>query len=295
MEKKLQRDEIITLLDNKKDSNFYFISPDFGAKALDNYRKRNNDNFIFTGIAEQVSIDMAYGISLALKYPIIYGMSPFISARCYEQYKVLFGQTTLPICILPVGVGLGYDHNTNSHYSLEDISLYSSVNGLKIYTPVDCARAKNIFNNWLKNPHQAVIRLERQPVNFDIKEIYELEEIESLGLLLRRSKNQLIISWGMLGTNLLENENLRDYSILLLEEINPTLTINRLRNFLKSYETVILTEESFLNTGVQSFVTGSLKIGTKFKHFYVPSSISEDRYHRDTLWERYNLNLHKII
>ena len=142
MEKKLQRDEIITLLDNKKDSNFYFISPDFGAKALDNYRKRNNDNFIFTGIAEQVSIDMAYGISLASKYPIIYGMSPFISARCYEQYKVLFGQTTLPICILPVGVGLGYDHNTNSHYSLEDISLYSSVNGLKIYTPVDCARAK---------------------------------------------------------------------------------------------------------------------------------------------------------
>ena len=115
MEKKLQRDEIITLLDDQKNSDYYFISPDFGAKSLDKYRENNKENFIFTGIAEQVSVDLAYGISLASKFPIIYGMSPFISARCFEQYKVLFGQTSLPICILPVGVGLGYDHNTNSH------------------------------------------------------------------------------------------------------------------------------------------------------------------------------------
>ena len=50
-------------------------------------------------------------------------------ASSTSDFYQLFGQTSLPICILPVGVGLGYDHNTNSHYSLEDISLYSSVNG----------------------------------------------------------------------------------------------------------------------------------------------------------------------
>ena len=291
MEKKLQRDEIITLLDDQKNSDYYFISPDFGAKSLDKFRENNKENFIFTGIAEQVSVDLAYGISLASKFPIIYGMSPFISARCFEQYKVLFGQTSLPICILPVGVGLGYDHNTNSHYSLEDVSLYSSVNGLKIYTPIDCLQAKSIFNDWLKNPHQAVIRMERQPVFDDIQKMYDLVNVDSLGYLLPRSKDKLIISWGLLGTSLIEKDYLKSYSILLIEEIETSSIINKLSNFLQTYKEIILTEESFINTGIQSFVTGSMRDGTKFKNFHVPSSISEDRYHRETLWQRYNLDL----
>lgn len=291
MEFKLQRDEIINLLTNEENSNTYFISPDFGAKALDQYREKNKDNFIFTGIAEQLSADLAYGIALGSKFPIIFGMSPFISARCYEQYKVLFGQTSLPICILPVGVGLGYDHNTNSHYSLEDISLYSSVNGLKIYTPCDCITAKNIFKGWIKNPHQAVIRLERQPVMNDIQEDFKIEEIKSLGKYLPRSSKKLIISWGFLGTYLLDKDYLKEYSILLVENIDPTKIVNKLTSFLQTFEEIVLTEESFLNTGIQSFVSSSIALETTLIHKYVPSSISEDRFHRSTLWEKYNLDL----
>ena len=291
MELKLQRDEIINLLNKVESSNIFFISPDFGAKALDQYREKNKDNFIFTGIAEQLSADLAYGIALGSKLPIIFGMSPFISARCYEQYKVLFGQTSLPICILPVGVGLGYDHNTNSHYSLEDISLYSSVNGLKIYTPCDCNTAKNIFKNWIKNPHQAVIRLERQPVMNDINEDFKIEEIKSLGKYLHRSSKKLIISWGFLGTYLLDKDYLKEYSILLVENIDPSKIINELKSFLQQFEEIVLTEESFLNTGIHSFVSSSISFGTSLIHKYVPSSISEDRFHRSTLWEKYNLDL----
>ena len=137
MNKVLQRDSLINFLDKSNNEKIKFISPDFGAKPLDEFRLNKPDSFIYPGIAEQVSVDIAYGIALGKSLPILYGMSPFISARCYEQYKVLFGQTNLPLCIMPVGVGLGYDHNTLSHYSLDDIGLYSSIPGLQIYTPYD--------------------------------------------------------------------------------------------------------------------------------------------------------------
>ena len=39
--------------------------------------------------------------------------------------------------------------------------------------------------------------------------------------------------------------------------------------FLQTYREIILTEESFINTGIQSFVTGSMRDGTKFKNFQV--------------------------
>ena len=88
--KVLQRDLIINSLIDYPSDNIKFISPDFGAKPLDEYRKKNKDSFIYPGIAEQLSADIAYGIALGKCLPIVYGMSPFISARCFEQYKVLF-------------------------------------------------------------------------------------------------------------------------------------------------------------------------------------------------------------
>ena len=56
---------------------------------------KNPNSFIYPGIAEQVSVDIAYGIALGKSLPILYGMSPFISARCYEQYKDIFGKSLL--------------------------------------------------------------------------------------------------------------------------------------------------------------------------------------------------------
>ena len=169
----LQRDLIINSLIDYSSDKIKFISPDFGAKPLDEYRIKNKDSFIYPGIAEQLSADIAYGIALGEGLPIVYGMSPFISARCFEQYKVLFGQTDLPICIMPVGVGLGYDHNTLSHYSLDDIGLYSSVPGLKIYTPYDCDSANDILTNWIGSKNQIVLRLERQAMPKNIIESTE--------------------------------------------------------------------------------------------------------------------------
>ena len=110
--KALQRDFVIEEMTNslKDESNdLRFISADFGAKALDKLREEYPNKFNFVGIAEQFAIDFAYGLSSSNVKPIVYGMSPFITLRCIEQIKVLFGQSDFPLLLISVGGGLGYE------------------------------------------------------------------------------------------------------------------------------------------------------------------------------------------
>lgn len=286
MPKRLQRDVLINYLNNEKEiPDLRFISPDFGAAPLDEFRQLHKEKFVFTGIAEQLSVDLAYGAAVAGARSIVYGMSPFVSARCYEQYKVLFGQSNQPICILPVGVGLGYDHNTCSHYSLDDISLYSGVNGLKIVTPIDCKRSLSYFKDWLENPCKLVIRLERQALEENLCEKHKLKELPGLGLLLERPGKNLVVSWGKLGADIVEHNLFPSASILLIEEMCSDNS-----DILLSYDHVHVTEESYLGTGVFPWIANSVTTGQAvLSSSHVDHRIGDIRAHRNTLWKEFGL------
>ncbi len=286
----LQRDSIIKYLNKINNEKIKFISPDFGAKPLDDFRINNSNSFIYPGIAEQVSVDIAYGISLGNSLPILYGMSPFISARCFEQYKVLFGQTNRPICILPVGVGLGYDHNTLSHYSLDDIGLYSSVPGLDIITPYDSETAISYIEKWIHAPNQIVLRLERQAMPNNILEFgINLEKNES-GVMTKRNSKDLIISWGYLGVQLLNKIKEKDIDLLIFDRISTHISSNTMKIFEK-YENIVISEESFSNTGLAAILLPSLlNLKCNITCRNIDSSIAGLRAHRSTVWKYFDLD-----
>ena len=48
----------------KKDNSIYFLSADFGAKALDGLREKFPKNFIHCGISEQSMLDIATGLAI---------------------------------------------------------------------------------------------------------------------------------------------------------------------------------------------------------------------------------------
>ena len=286
----LQRDSLIEFLNSNDYGEVKFISPDFGAKALDYLRINKPNSFVYPGIAEQVSVDIAYGIALGKSMPILYGMSPFISARCYEQYKVLFGQTNLPVCLLPVGVGLGYDHNTLSHYSLDDIGLYSSIPGMEIITPYDSKTAISYLQKWLSKPSQIVLRLERQPMPINILDQGDELERNALGLITKKNSNNLIISWGYLGVKMLEDSKRKDVDIFIVDKMTSNIP-NEIIKIIQNYKTITITEESYINTGIAALFTNilsNLKSNVILRH--VEASIADLRAHRETVWKKYNLN-----
>ena len=87
--KKFQRDEFINEIYKaaKKNRNIYFLSADFGAPALDNFRKYLKNQFVHLGICEQNMVDFGCGLALEKKKVYLYAMAPFLSLRCLEQHK----------------------------------------------------------------------------------------------------------------------------------------------------------------------------------------------------------------
>ena len=135
----LQRDIFIKEITKslEKDKNIFFLSADFGAAALDELREKYPKNFLHCGISEQAMIDVATGLALEGKKVFVYAMSPFLSLRSSEQTKCGPGLMNLPICLISVGVGLGYADSGPTHYSTEDFACFNAIIGTTVYTPSD--------------------------------------------------------------------------------------------------------------------------------------------------------------
>ena len=159
----LQRDifikEITKSLEN--DKNIFFLSADFGAAALDELRDKFPENFLHCGISEQAMMDVATGLALEGKTVFVYAMAPFLSLRSIEQTKCGPGLMNLPICLISVGIGLGYADSGPTHYATEDCSCFRAIVGSSIYTPSDNTTTKLIANDMLSKPKFSYVRLDR--------------------------------------------------------------------------------------------------------------------------------------
>ena len=159
----LQRDIFIDEITKKmsKDKKIYFLSADFGAASLDKLRAQFPKNFVHCGISEQAMLDIASGLALEKNKVFVYAMAPFLSLRAIEQAKCGPGLMNLPICMISVGIGLGYADAGPTHYANEDFSCFRSIVGTSIYTPSDNQTTKLIAKDMLQKPKFSYVRLDR--------------------------------------------------------------------------------------------------------------------------------------
>ena len=177
----LQRDGFIEEIKNaiKKGDNIYFLSADFGAAALDELREELPNNFIHCGISEQNMIDVAIGLALEGKKVFCYAMAPFISLRAVEQIKQI-GIMNLPICLISVGVGIGYADSGPTHYVTEEFACMRSIVGCNVYTAADTLTARNLALSLLANPKFSYVRLDRHALP-DLSMDFTKDEFTQLG------------------------------------------------------------------------------------------------------------------
>ena len=149
----LQRDAFIEEITKKleQDNSIYFLSADFGAVTLDILRKRFPKNFLHCGISEQAMLDIASGLALDGNKVFVYAMAPFLSLRSMEQAKCGAGLMNLPICLISVGVGIGYADAGPTHYANEDFACCRAIVGSSIYTPADVKTTKLIAGEMLES------------------------------------------------------------------------------------------------------------------------------------------------
>jgi len=158
-----QRDTFIDELFKiaKEDKDVILISVDMGASALDQWREELPEQFIWTGISEQHSINLAAGLSARGKKVYVYFMAAW-AARCFEQIRYSCSMPNNPITILSNGVALGYAPAGPAHETNEDIAYMRSLLNVEIHCPRNIPQTKDLVKLSYEESKLRYIRLERK-------------------------------------------------------------------------------------------------------------------------------------
>ena len=239
-----QRDTFISELFEiaKKDKDVILISVDMGASSLDRWREELPEQFIWTGISEQHSINLAAGLSAAGKKVYVYFMAAW-SARCFEQIRYSCSMPNNPITILSNGVALGYAPAGPAHETNEDIAYMRSLLNVEIDCPASSTHVKELVKYSYENQ----------------KLRYTIVKGGLFGNPMRKEETKIaIISYGyMLGRCLDVQKKLLDnnmeVSLYNMSKIKPN-PIVKMKKVFRDYDKVITVEEQTLSGGFGSAV-----------------------------------------
>lgn len=250
---KLMRDAFLETIYEEMvtDSDIYFLTADFGAVALDKMRSDFPDRVFHMGICEQNMVDFAAGLSLSGKKVFLYAMAPFLIARAFEQIKSVVSAMNLPMTFVGVGVGLGYDHATLTHFTPEDFALSRVIRGMQVYTPSDDLSAVSLAKKILRDSDElSYVRLERSKT-----ERLEATKIinDSFRILSEGDGDLVVMASGymthVLNSLLLTMPHLKIAQIDVLKNI--PLEVSLLKK-LATYSKILVVEEQSLQGGIAS-------------------------------------------
>ena len=143
----------------QKNKKIVLLSGDIGNRMFDELKKSCPNQFINCGIAEANMMSMAAGMGLSGLRPIIYTITPFTTARCFEQIKIGVGYHKSPVIIVGTGSGLSYAELGPTHHSLDDIAILKTIPELNILAPADSVELKYFLNESVKSSYPTYIRI----------------------------------------------------------------------------------------------------------------------------------------
>lgn len=239
----------------RKDKDIVIITADMGAPSLDKFRKNLAPQFINVGIAEQNAVTLAAGLALAGKKVFIYAIAPFITLRCLEQIRVENAIIKIPITIVGVGVGFGYEDSGPTHHLIEDVAIMRAMPNIRINNVTDNVMAEYLARQCCKK--KAVtdyIRLDR----LSHPDIYNGSSDFNAGLAIpREAEDYYIISSGtMVAVALKVSESLSRNKIDMgvIDIFNIPINEKKLLQLLKGVKKIVTLEEHFLAGGLGSAV-----------------------------------------
>ena len=121
----------------KKDKRIFLLNGDIGFSVLEEFTKSFPDRSLNMGVAEANMIGVAAGLAMAGKIVFVYSITPFVTARVFEQIRNDVALQKLNVKIVGVGSGLSYGQLGPTHHSVEDISIMRSLPNMTVVCPGD--------------------------------------------------------------------------------------------------------------------------------------------------------------
>jgi transketolase len=120
------------------------ISP---AGSIEKFRTEFPTRFFNVGVAEQAMIGMAAGMALRGLRPFAYTIATFALFRPYEMIRVDLCYQNLPVTVVGIGGGIGYNTLGGTHHAMEDISMACGLPNMTVVVPADLDEVK-LLTQW---------------------------------------------------------------------------------------------------------------------------------------------------
>lgn len=184
----------------KKGADIDIVSADLGAPSLDDFRKDFPHRFINVGIAEQNSIAVASGLSLAGKTVISYGLNPFPVTRAFDQIRNLLGCFQYPIAVTALKAGTSAAEAGVSHMAFENMSIMRTLRNVRLYNPTDETVSRKMALSYINHPKPIYIQFDPclQGVIYNDEEI----DLEKGFALDGETSNTSIVTYGIWASKL---------------------------------------------------------------------------------------------
>lgn len=299
-----QRDEFIreiykTAIKNKK---IFFLSADFGAPALDDFRFKLKSQFLHLGICEQNMVDFAAGLALEGNKVYIYAMAPFLSLRCIEQHKTATCLMDLDVCSIVTGIGLSYANSGPTHYSTEDFACLKSIPNCEIYTASDPFVAQLIAKQTISNNKPKFVRLDRKGgLNLD-KKLYLSQIKDGFRFLKRCNKKKsdsiCIVSHGtIIERALVAAMNLEEKyqsKISIVDVIRSKPFPKKLKNEMSKYKSILTLDEQSSQGSLGSLIYENLLRKQQIISLSLPDKFIFENIGRSNLLDINGLSIQNI-
>jgi transketolase len=152
------------------------------------------ERFLQMGIAEQVMVGAAAGLSFTGYVPWVSSFGIFFSTRSLDQVRMSVAQTHANVKIGAAYTGLFAGLSGKTHVDISDIATFRAMPGMTILAPVDAAETAAMTRWATATPGPVYLRLGREsgPDVFGPHYVFEPRRV----ILLREGTEVLLVSTG---------------------------------------------------------------------------------------------------
>ncbi len=176
------------------------IANDMDAFSLKKFKKDYPNQFINAGVAEQNMVNVAAGLASCGKRVFIYGITSFVTLRCYEQIKFNVCSMNLPVTIVGMGSGFSFGFDGPTHHNVQDLSIMRALPGMTILSPCDSVSASKCVEYISKTLSPAYVRIDKGA----LRPVYEEKDTIDGGFKVARPLGH----WNILSTGYMTSKSL---------------------------------------------------------------------------------------
>lgn len=247
----------ITKLASERE-DIVLLSGDIGNRMFDDFKAIAPNRFFNCGIAEANMMSLAAGMGITNLRPFVYTITPFTTARCFEQIKIGLAYHGSNVVIVGTGSGLSYAELGPTHHSLEDLGILKTIPSLTLYTPCDSNELSYCINKSVFDGGPTYIRIGKKGE----KNLSELDQISTFGDINFISKGGeiAIIGYGPIleEATIVKNELMKVNKLITIISV---MKFNPLeKNFIKDLKLsgikhLIILEEHYSSSGLFSKIS----------------------------------------